>query len=146
MKVFGWSNDPKPWTNPYPEADTDDGIPGEDGFIWALRGGDMMSPWGWQPRPETTTGAKLNFFNAIPTRTRRLYFAWPILPFFAYRKGRFGFYVGFKVFGVDSDKYKDFPGVHPSEVYPESSPGADDGSQALGGFTWRFTTNLKKAA
>ena len=134
MRIFGYSNDPKPWTNPFPERDTEDGIPGADGFIFALRGGDMMSPSGWELRPEATAGAKPGFFNAIPKHVRRLYFWLPVLPFFSYRKGTFGFYIGWKAFGVDSAAYKDFPGVNPAEVHA--------GSIALSGFTARVTTKL----
>jgi hypothetical protein len=124
VRVFGYATD-EHWTAPYPEA---------DGFKFRLLGGDMMSPWGWKLRPEAT-GGEPNFFNAIPERTRRLYFRIPCLPFLSVRRGRFGFYAGYKVFGVDSDAYKDYPGVHPSEVY--------EGSQAVSGFTMRFTSGLQ---
>lgn len=128
MNVHGHATDPREtWTAPYPVA---------DGFKFRLLGGDMMSPWGWKLREEATAGSKPNFFNAIPERTRRLYFRIPCLPFVSFRIGRFGAYFGFKVFGVDSDAYKDYPGVHPSEVYV--------GSQAVSGFTMRFTGSLKK--
>lgn len=119
MRVFGYSNDPQPWTNPFPADDTDDGFPGADGFIWALRGGDLCSPDSWK----------------VPTRVRRDYWRCPVLPFFSWRRGRFGFYIGWKVFGVDVEDLKKFPSVNPAEVY--------DGSAAMQGFTWRFTTKLE---
>jgi len=109
MRVFGYCTDPLPWTNPFPEA---------DGFIFALRGGDLCSPDDWQN----------------PTHVRRDYFRIPWRPFFSFRRGRFGFYVGWKVFGADVPDLKKFPSVNPSEVY--------DGSYAMQGFTWRFTTGL----
>lgn len=49
-------------------------------------------------------------------------------------RGRFGFYIGWKAFGADSDAYKDFPGINADEIY--------SGSVALTGFTARFTTKL----
>lgn len=121
MRVFGTSNDPLPWTNPFPTIDTDDGIPGEDGFIWALRGGDVCSPDSW----------------GLPVHVKRWYCRWPVLPFFSYRRGRFGFYIGWKCFGVDNVALKGFPSINQAEVY--------DGSVALQGFTWRFSLNLPKA-
>lgn len=135
MRVFGLCNDPKSWTNPFPEADTVDGIKGADGFIIALRGGDTVSGAGWELRGEATAGSKPNYFNAIPSRVRRIFFWLPLLPFLSVRWGRFGFYIGFKVFGFDSPAYKDWPGVNPREVY--------EGSLALTGFTFRFTTKLR---
>ena len=119
MKVFGLSNDPQPWTNPFPAEDTNDGIPGVDGFIWALRGGDVLSPDSWSK----------------PTRVQRRYFWLPVRWFFAFRKGRYGGYIGNgKVFGADGEQLKAFPSVNPAEVYP--------GSIAMQGFTWRFTNKL----
>ena len=135
-EVFGYSNDPKPWTNPFPERDTDDGIPGEDGFLWALRGGHMVSPSGWQLRPEATAGSKPTFFNSIPSHVRRLYFFWPVLPFLAFRRGRFGGYIGFKCFGFSDKAYKDFPGVNPEEIQEDNL--------ALSGFTFRLSRNMKQ--
>lgn len=109
MRIFGLSNDPLPWTNPFPER---------DGVIWAFRGGDICSPDSWQS----------------PTHVRRFWAPIPWRPFFSYRKGRFGFYVGWKAFGVDGEHLKAFPSINPAEVY--------DGSYALQGFTIRFTNKL----
>lgn len=137
MRVFGYATDDKSrWTAPFPEGPDCVELKLVQGTIlvgWKARllGGDMMSPWGWQLRPEATANTAPNFFNAIPERTRRLFLSFPCLPFFSVRIGRFGFYIGWKVFGVDSPAYKDYPGVNPSEVY--------DGSQAFSGLTMRFT-------
>lgn len=110
MKVFGYCTDLLPWTNPFPVA---------NGFIFALRGGDVCSPDSWQK----------------PTRVHRRFHDWPLLPFVSARYGRFGFYLGWKVFGVDNEDLKAFPSINPAEVF--------DGSYAMQGFTWRFSRHIQ---
>lgn len=124
MKIFGRSNDPRPWTNPFPERDTRDGIPGTDGFLWALRGGDLVSPVG-------LTGS---FFGPPPPAITRRWISRAVLPFFAARRGRFGFYVGWKAYGFDSPAYLKWPSITPADVF--------EGSIALQGFTMRFSGSL----
>jgi hypothetical protein len=109
VKVFGYCNDPLPWTNPFPER---------TGFIFALRGGDYYSPDSW----------------TTPTDYTRGYMSYPILPFFSARVGRFGFYIGWKVYGVDTENQRAMPGITDADVY--------DGSVAIQGFTLRFTSAL----
>lgn len=126
MIVFGprWPAD-QPLTSPFPLR---------NGLFFALRGGDHAHPSYFTLRPEATAGQEPGWFNAIPLHVRRLYFPFPVLPFLSARWGRFGFYVGWKAFGVDSEQYKDFPGVNPNEVFA--------GSVALQGCTIRFTRGL----
>lgn len=128
MRVFGHSTDSQSeWTAPYPKR---------SGIKLRLMGGDMLQPEikSGTPRPGREKETR-NYFNTIPTTIVRAVYARARKPFVSVRIGRFGFYAGHKVFGVDSEAYKDFPLVLASDVY--------DGSQALSGFTWRFTTNLK---
>lgn len=110
MVVFGYATDAREhWTAPYPAA---------DGRKFRLLRGDLLSPDSWQK----------------PIHVRRAWLSIP-RPFFSWRKGRFGFYIGWKVFGVDNEDLKKFPSVNPAEVYV--------GSIAMQGFTWRFTTKLQ---
>jgi hypothetical protein len=110
MIVFGYATDsPSLWTNPFPE---------KDGYKFRLLRGDLFSPDSWQK----------------PVHVRRAWLTIP-RPYFSFRHGRFGFYIGWKVFGVDNEDLKKFPSVNPAEVYV--------GSIAMQGFTWRFTRGLK---
>lgn len=94
MRVFGTGISTNPW-NP--------------GLFF--RGGDINHPLGegkWFEPP---------YFKKV--------FHWycplPILPFFCLHIGRFGFYIGFKIYGVDHPLYKNY--MNPDDVYV--------GSQAL---------------
>lgn len=74
------------------------------------------------------------FFNYLPDTTERVYHPRAVLPFFTWRAGRFGGYMGYKAYGFDSAAYLDFPGVNSFDVYT--------GSVALSGFTLRFSRNV----
>lgn len=97
----------QPLTSPFPLR---------DGFFFALRSGDLCSPDSWK----------------TPVRVRRAYVRFR--PFASFRRGSFGFYLGWKAFGVDNEDLKRFPAINPSEVYP--------GSVALQGLTIRFSRNV----
>lgn len=129
MRVFGYATDPEAlWTAPFPEARV--------GFKARLLGGDLLSP-------DVSSGAMRpgreregrNWFTVIPDTVRRAVHGKPRKPFVSVRVGRFGFYLGHKVFGVDSEAYRDYPLVRPEDVY--------DGSRAITGFTARMSFNLK---
>ena len=127
MRVFGLGTDYEvDWTAPYPPA---------TGFKLRLIKGDLVSPKleGGTPRPGRAL-EKPNGFNVIPRDVRRDWIGFPGRPFFSVRVGRFGFYIGHKVFGVDSPAYLDYPGLSSKDVY--------EGSRAMTGFTARFTTKL----
>jgi hypothetical protein len=66
----------------------------ESGVHFALRGGDVIYPWGgnWFDPP---------YFKHVV----HFFCRWRILPWFTVRVGRYGFYCGFKAFGVDSEHY-----------------------------------------
>ena len=101
----GYSNHPtRPIQDPLLEA---------DGIWFELRGGDVFDPIGgnWFEEP-------------YPKRWIRFFAKRNWLPFFSYRWGRVGKmgYMGFKAYGVDSPKYKQWM-PEPKEVY--------EGSQAL---------------
>lgn len=92
MKVFGirlciqLGTEVTPITSPYPTS---------SGIIVHLIGGDVVQPLGggdWFKPP---------YFN----RVFRSYTRIPFMPFISVRLGRFGFYAGSKVFGVDSPAY-----------------------------------------
>lgn len=69
-----------------------------------LRGGDVCDPkdgdWFKPPWP------KIVVRRWVPN---------PTLPFLCLKIGRFGFYVGWKVYGVDAPEYKNW--LPPEEVY-----------------------------
>lgn len=101
-----WPTD-QPLTSPFPLR---------NGVFVALRSGDLCSPDSWSK----------------PVHVRR---AWVWLrPFISVRYGRFGAYLGWKVFGADGLHLLDFPSINQSEVYA--------GSVAMQGFTVRFTQGL----
>ena len=102
-----WPKD-QPLTSPFPLR---------NGVFVALRTGDLCSPDSWHK----------------PVHVRRAWLRIP-RPFLSFRRGRFGFYVGWKVFGVDNESLKSFPSVNPAEVYA--------GSVAMQGCTLRFTRGL----
>lgn len=126
MRVFGHATDsPGLWTAPFPEA--------RFGVKMRLMGGDLLSPdiGSGKLRPGRD---KRNFFSVIPGTVKRAVYEKPCKPFLSVRLGRFGFYVGHKVFGVDSEAYLDYPLVFHDDVY--------SGSQALSGFTGRVSTRI----
>lgn len=114
MKVFGLNVGGAAITTPYPTG---------TGMIFRLLGGDVVHPLGkgeWFKPP---------YFS----RVLRFFMPLPIMPFFSIRIGRFGFYIGSKVYGVDSPEYANWlPAEH---VY--------EGSQAMMLISIRFTRNLK---
>ena len=65
-----------------------------NGVHFSLRGGDWIYPW------------KGNWFDP-PYFKHVVHFYCPIrvLPWLTVRLGRFGFYIGWKAFGVDSEHY-----------------------------------------
>ena len=89
----------RPVTDPLPES---------DGFYWRWVKGDVCDPWrdpdGW-------------FAPRLPTFTVRFWSYLP-LPFLAWRVGRWTGYIGFKVYGVDSEHYLGWLGRE--DVYPGS--------------------------
>lgn len=121
MKVFGLqivvqggASDEIEATTPYPTA---------NGFILRLMGGDVVHPLGdgdWFKPP---------YF----ARVLRFRVPLPVMPFFSVRIGRFGFYIGSKVFGVDSPAYAAWM-VPEDEVY--------EGSLAMMLCSIRFTRRL----
>ena len=128
MNVFGHATDPRErWTAPFPEA--------RIGVKLRLLGGDLLDP-------DLSTGTMRpgreaegrNWFTVIPGWVRRAYYPRACKLFLSARAGRFGFYVGHKVFGVDLEMYLDYPGVGDDDVYV--------GSRAMSGLTARFSKNL----
>lgn len=115
MKVFGLNVGGEPLTKPYPS---------KTGVIVRVLGGNVVYPWGdgdWFAPPYFAS--VLKFFMPIP-----------IMPFFSVRIGRFGFYIGAKVFGVDSPAYGNWM-CDPSDVY--------EGSMAMMLCSIRFTRGLQ---
>lgn len=95
-------------------------FPIRNGLLAELRGGDVCDP----------VGVGTNWFSPpFPKRVLRWRCRWPVLPYIACRWGRFGFYMGWKIYGVDAPEYKDWL-CDPAEVYA--------GSQAMC-FTIRFS-------
>lgn len=139
MRVFGLTTDDrKDWTSPYNKDTECIFIRGVAiGIKLRLMGGDLLSPdilGSGKLRPDTPIGAKRDFFNVLPGTVHRSVYEKPRKPFLSVRVGRFGFYIGHKVFGVDSEKYKDFPLVAPEDVH--------FGSQTLSGFTIRGSRSI----
>lgn len=105
-----WTNRPEqPLTAPFPLT---------NGVFVAVRSGDFYSPDSWNP---------LEVRNYCRGQVR-------FRPFLSARRGRFGFYVGWKVYGVDTENQARMPGIKPEDVYP--------GSVALQGFTLRFSGSV----
>lgn len=126
MRVFGYATDKEQdWTAPYPR--------GVVGMKLRILGGSLVSPdidsGVFRPGRESE-GA--NWFTVIPKEVRVRFYKKPCKPFVSFGLGRFGFYFGHKVFGMDSPAYLDYPGIVSGDVYP--------GSRAMTGFTARFTT------
>jgi hypothetical protein len=85
-----------------------DPLPEKDGWVFRLLYGDVCDPWldpdGWfKPRLPFFT---MRFWTPIP------------LPFFAWRAGKWTGYLGFKVYGVDSEHYLGW--LKPEDVYKGS--------------------------
>lgn len=127
MRVFGWASDPQEeWTAPYPR--------GWIGFKLRKLGGSLVSPDIASGEYRSgRSGEPKNWFNTVPTLVTVGYLPTPRKWFFSVGIWKFGFYIGHKVFGVDSPAYRDYPGICNTDVYI--------GSQAMTGFTARFTTN-----
>lgn len=94
-------------------------FPMTDGWWLMLNKGDLYSPDSW----------------ADTKRCYRTFVRWIPRPFLAYRKGSFGFYVGWKIWGCDTDPQLKQIGINPKEVFP--------GSIAMQGCTIRFSENVK---
>ena len=103
-----WPKD-QPLTSPFPLR---------NGVFVALRSGDFYSPDSWDVK-------KVSKYRRGKVRNR---------PFVSARCGRYGAYIGWKVYGVDTDNQRAMPGIFPSDVYP--------GSVAIQGCTIRFTRGL----
>lgn len=122
MYVIGIATDQESnWTTPYPRS--------RFGLIARLLKGDYMAPdlSDVTMRPGRESEAP-NWFNCIPRHITRKTVGWR--PFVAVGIGCWGVYAGWKVYGVDSPAYLDYPGIGKYEVY--------DGSRAMVG-TLRFT-------
>ena len=112
MNVRGVSTDPESeWTTPYPTR--------RFGVIARLLQGDVMAPdlSDVKMRPGRE-GESPNWFNCIPRRVHRAVVG--PRPFLSIGVGRFGVYMGWKVFGVDSTAYLDYPGITPADVFKSS--------------------------
>ena len=112
MKVeIDYTNRPEqPLTSPFPLT---------DGVFFTVRSGDYYSPDSWDIM-------KVSSYDRGVVKNR---------PFLSARKGRFGFYIGWKVYGVDTDNQRAMPGIFPEDVY--------SGSVAIQGCTIRFSRNVK---
>lgn len=127
MQVYGWStDDERDWTAPFPTAFI--------GVKLRLLGGDILDPVNgtWELRPGQPVGTPPNWFNAIPRGVYRAFQSRRVLPFFSFGIGRFGGYIGYKIYGVDKYEYLDYPLVAKQDVY--------EGSRAMC-LTMRLTTN-----
>lgn len=117
MNVRGHATDaPADWTAPYPT--------GRVGVKLRLLAGDVMDPVGGQW-----------FGPNYPRNVIRLHCPVPVLPFVSVGLGRFGFYAGFKVYGVDSPNYREW--MPAGEVF--------NGSRAMC-LSIRFTANRRVTA
>jgi hypothetical protein len=86
------------------------------GVVIKLRGGDVVRPIGY-PINWLKKDAPNVWFNTGPVRWKVLKFFCPIpiLPFISVSLGQYGFYMGFKDFGVHHDEYKTW--LPSSDVY-----------------------------
>lgn len=120
MNVFGHALDPKEkWTEPFSKSP-------RFGVKLRLLGGDVMDPSGWVLRSHKLDGefvpqdAKPDWFNAVPRYVYRAFAKTARLPFLSVGLGRFGFYIGWKVYGVDKTEYLDYPTVTRGDLYTGS--------------------------
>jgi len=100
MKAFcHYKSDSQQLTSPFPAS---------NGFLFRLYSGDVCDPYigNWFKPP---------YFKYVI----RLFCKYPVLPYFAYRAGNRAGYVGFKLWGVDSDAYKNW--LPADEVYNGST-------------------------
>lgn len=105
-----WSNRPEqPPTSPFPVT---------DGWFVVVRSGDFYSPNSWKP-------LEVTMYSRGRVKNR---------PFVSWRRGRFGFYLGWKVYGVDTENQRAMPGINPEDVF--------DGSIAIQGCTIRFSSSV----
>lgn len=113
MKITGFAlDDPATWTDPYPTE--------KYGFKLRLLKGDVMYPdWacGWTMRAGRE-GDERNWFSAIPKGVVRET-VW-YRPFISLGLWRWGMYLGWKVFGVDSPAYLDYENITLADVYTGS--------------------------
>lgn len=110
MKVTGYATDPEVnWTTPYPRS--------RFGLIVRLIKGDVMYP-DLSDAVLRQGQTAVNWFNAIPKRITRETVGYR--PFIAISIGSFGVYAGWKVYGVDSAAYLDYPGITQADVYAGS--------------------------
>ena len=102
-----------------PERGLTDPLPEKKwSFVFRLYSGDICSPV-----LGTFFGEKW-FEPPFPKYVWRSFCKWPVLPFIAWRCNKHGGYIGFKLYGMDSPQYKEWPvGIKPEDVF--------DGSQAL---------------
>lgn len=105
------------WTN-RPEQPLTDPFPDTNGLFVTFRTGDLYSPDSW----------------SNTTQCYRTFVKWLPRPFVSFRYNKFGFYIGWKVWGCDTEKQLLQIGINPIEVY--------SGSVAMQGFTLRFTDSL----
>jgi hypothetical protein len=133
MNVFGYSTDgpfnaadpQTPWKKPYPK--------GRVGIKLRLAGGDVCDPLLKRRAPGVPEDAKLDWFNSLPALLLRFATKRACIPYIALGAGRFGWYCGGKIYGMDLDWYKKWTPAE--DVY--------DGSNAIC-FTMRFTTRREQ--
>ena len=78
------------------------------GIVLKLRGGDVVRPVGY-PRNWFRKDAPNVWFNTEPeTRWKvlRFFCPLPVLPFLSVAAGKYGFYIGFKDYGVHHEEYR----------------------------------------
>lgn len=92
----------RPLTDPLPEK--------KWSFVFRLYSGDICDPFdgNW-------------FTPPYPKRIWRAHCKWPVLPFIAWRLGKRGGYIGFKLYGADAPAYLNW--MKPEDVR--------EGSQAV---------------
>lgn len=103
-----------------PERGLTDPLPEKKySFVFRLYSGDVCDP-----SPLHWLKGENWFKPPFPSTVYRYFVKWPVLPFFAWRFGNKGGYLGFKLYGVDAPEYKQWTaGIRPEDVF--------EGSQAL---------------
>jgi len=104
-----------------PERGLTDPLPEKKwSFVFRLYSGDICDP----SKIAQLLYKESWFGPKFPSRVWRAFCKWPVLPFIAWRCNKHGGYIGFKLYGMDSSQYKEWPvGIKPEDVF--------DGSQAL---------------